>query len=576
MHGAVATASPSRAPTRLVGEKPLLRFITCGSVDDGKSTLIGRLLYDADLAPDDIIAALESNSKKHGTQGEALDFALLVDGLAAEREQGITIDVAYRYFATDRRKFIVADTPGHEQYTRNMAVGASTAELAILLVDARKGILPQTRRHSVITSMFGVRHVVVAVNKMDLVGYSEEVFRKIEADFRAFAEHLRFASIYVAPLVAKDGDNLVHGSPNMPWHDGPPLLSYLEGVAVEDVMRIAPFRYPVQWVNRPNLDFRGFSGFISGGNIQPGDIVRILPAGRDTRVTRIATFDGDLESAVSGQSVTLTLAEEIDVSRGDLLCSPVSPAKVGDRLEARLLWLVREPLVVGKSYLLKMGAKTTPAAVTTVDARIEIETGRAEPVAEETTLAFNEIGEARLSLETVVACDPYVENRETGGFILIDRITNETVAVGMVKGGGGLEWPRRAAARGAQLRLDGRPAADARDLAADADAQPRQGVVLALAGERFDIPDRLRIRQGRAARRRNHRSRADRDLRPLLFPRTVLDAIQLWTGARGNAAARRRGLVVAPLNAPRPSWRRRGRRLSAARKDERRARAPAP
>ncbi|MGE0196236.1 MAG: sulfate adenylyltransferase subunit CysN, partial [Methylocystis sp.] len=413
--------------------KPLLRFITCGSADDGKSTLIGRLLYDADLAPDDIIAALESDSKKHGTQGEALDFALLVDGLAAEREQGITIDVAYRYFATDKRKFIVADTPGHEQYTRNMAVGASTADLAILLVDARKGILPQTRRHSVITSMFGVRHVVVAVNKMDLVGYSEATFRKIEADFRAFADNLRFASIYVAPLVAKDGDNLVHTGANMPWHDGPPLLSYLESVAIEDATRIAPFRMPVQWVNRPNLDFRGFSGFISGGNIQPGDIVRVLPSGRDTRVARIATFDGDLDSAVSGQSATLTLTEEIDISRGDLLCSPVSPAKTGDRLEAKLLWLVREPLVVGKSYLLKLGTKTTPAALTTVDTRIDIETGLPQPLPEGSSLAFNEIGDARLSLETVIACDPYVENRETGGFILIDRISNETVAVGMVK-----------------------------------------------------------------------------------------------------------------------------------------------
>ncbi|MFO1125455.1 MAG: sulfate adenylyltransferase subunit CysN [Methylocystis sp.] len=433
MHGAVATALPSRAPARLVGEKPLLRFITCGSVDDGKSTLIGRLLYDADLAPDDIIAALESDSKKHGTQGDALDFALLVDGLAAEREQGITIDVAYRYFATDRRKFIVADTPGHEQYTRNMAVGASTADLAILLVDARKGILPQTRRHSVITSMFGVRHVVVAVNKMDLVNYSEEVFRKIESDFHAFADNLRFASIYVAPLVATDGDNLVHASANMPWHEGPPLLSYLEGVAVEDAMQIAPFRMPVQWVNRPNLDFRGFSGFISGGNIRPGDIVRILPSGRDTRVARIVTFDGDLDSALSGQSATLTLAEEIDVSRGDLLCSPVSPAKIGDRLEAKLLWLVREPLVAGKSYLLKLGTKTAPAAVTAVDARIDIETGRSQPLPGGATLAFNEIGDARLSLETVIACDPYIENRETGGFILIDRITNDTVAVGMVK-----------------------------------------------------------------------------------------------------------------------------------------------
>ena len=277
------------------------------------------------------------------------------------------------------------------------------------------------------------RHVVVAVNKMDLVNYSEEVFRKIESDFHAFADNLRFASIYVAPLVATDGDNLVHASANMPWHEGPPLLSYLEGVAVEDAMQIAPFRMPVQWVNRPNLDFRGFSGFISGGNIRPGDIVRILPSGRDTRVAKIVTFDGDLDSAVSGQSATLTLAEEIDVSRGDLLCSPVSPAKIGDRLDAKLLWLVREPLVPGKSYLLKLGAKTAPAAVTIVDARIDIETGQSQPLPRDATLAFNEIGDVRLSLETVIACDPYVENRETGGFILIDRITNETVAVGMVK-----------------------------------------------------------------------------------------------------------------------------------------------
>jgi bifunctional enzyme CysN/CysC/sulfate adenylyltransferase subunit 1 len=435
MHGGLVNSAPPRAPSvRHGAEKPLLRFITCGSVDDGKSTLIGRLLYDAELAPDDIVAALERDSKKHGTQGDALDFALLLDGLAAEREQGITIDVAYRYFATDKRKFIVADTPGHEQYTRNMAVGASTADLAVLLVDARKGILPQTRRHSVIVSMFGVRHVVVAVNKMDLVGYSREVFEKIERDFRAFAEHLRFSSIYVVPLVAKDGDNLVRGSANMTWRHGPPLLSYLESVAVEDASAIAPFRYPVQWVNRPNLDFRGFSGFISGGNIRPGDIVRILPAGRDTRVSRIVTQDGDLDSAVSGQSVTLTLAEEIDVSRGDMLCSPVSPAKVGDRLEARLLWLVRGPLETGKSYLLKLGTKTTPAIVTKVLTRIDIEDGRAAPLdGDSATLAFNEIGEARLSLETVIACDPYVENRETGGFILIDRITNETVAVGMVE-----------------------------------------------------------------------------------------------------------------------------------------------
>ncbi|MFY9628823.1 MAG: GTP-binding protein, partial [Methylocystis sp.] len=398
------------------------------------STLIGRMLYDAGLAQDDLLETLEKDSKKHGTQGDELDFALLVDGLAAEREQGITIDVAYRYFATDKRKFIVADTPGHEQYTRNMATGASTADLAVLLVDARKGILSQTQRHSVIVSMLGVRHVVVAVNKMDLVDYSEDVFRKIERDFAEFARHLRFLSIYVVPLVAKDGDNLVRPGAKMAWHKGPPLLTYLEGVAIEDGSIIAPFRYPVQWVNRPSHDFRGFSGFICGGNIRPGDIVRILPLGRDTQIARIVTYDGDLDSAFSGQSVTLTLTEEIDISRGDLLCSPVSPAKVGDRLKAKLLWLVREPLTLGKSYLLKIGAKTTPATVKAVTARIEIESGLAAPLREEgETLAFNAIGEAELTLDSVVVCDPYLENRETGGFILIDRITNETVAVGMVE-----------------------------------------------------------------------------------------------------------------------------------------------
>jgi sulfate adenylyltransferase large subunit len=434
MHGGISQTPPEATPHRHIADKPLLRFITCGSVDDGKSTLIGRMLYDAALAPDDLLEALEKDSKKHGTQGDDLDFALLVDGLAAEREQGITIDVAYRYFATEKRKFIVADTPGHEQYTRNMATGASTAELAVLLVDARKGILAQTQRHSVIVSMLGVRHVVVAVNKMDLVDYSEDVFRKIEKDFAEFAKNLRFLSIYVVPLVAKDGDNLVNQSAKMPWHKGPPLLTYLEGVAVEDSSIIAPFRYPVQWVNRPSHDFRGFSGFVCGGNVRPGDIVRILPLGRDTQVARIVTYDGDLDSAVSGQSVTLTLAEEIDISRGDLLCSPVSPAKVGDRLKAKLLWLVREPLTLDKNYLIKIGTKTTPAVVTAVTARIEIETGLAAPLRQEgETLDFNAIGEAELSLDSVVVCDPYLENRETGGFILIDRITNETVAVGMVE-----------------------------------------------------------------------------------------------------------------------------------------------
>src|SRR5208337_82483 len=310
MHGGPAP-TPETTSHRPAAEKPLLRFITCGSVDDGKSTLIGRMLYDAGLAQDDLLETLEKDSKKHGTQGEELDFALLVDGLAAEREQGITIDVAYRYFATDKRKFIVADTPGHEQYTRNMATGASTAELAVLLIDARKGVLSQTRRHAVIVSMLGVRHVVLAINKMDLVGYDEATFRRIDAEFRDFARHLRFLSIEAIPLVAKDGDNLVHQSAHMPWREGPSLLAYLESVEVDRGALVQPFRYPVQWVNRPSHDFRGFSGFICGGNVQPGDIVRILPLGRDTQVARIVTADGDLRSAVCGQSVTLTLTEEI-------------------------------------------------------------------------------------------------------------------------------------------------------------------------------------------------------------------------------------------------------------------------
>ena len=314
-----------------------------------------------------------------------------------------------------------------------MASGASTADLAVLLVDARKGILPQTQRHSVIVSMLGVRHVVVAVNKMDLVDYSEEAFRRIEADFAAFARNLRFLSVYVAPLVAKDGDNIVAKSTKMSWHEGPPLLAYLEQVALEDSLIVAPFRYPVQWVNRPSHDFRGFSGYICGGNVRPGDIVRILPSGRETRVARIVTADGDLDRAMTGQSVTLTLTEEIDVSRGDVLCSPVSPAKTGDSLKAKLLWLVTEPLVVGKSYLLKIGAKTTPASVKAVTARVDIETGLAVPLSEaDATLSFNAIGEAELRLDALVVCDAYVENRAMGGFILIDRITYETVGVGLV------------------------------------------------------------------------------------------------------------------------------------------------
>ena len=411
-------------------EKTLLRFITCGSVDDGKSTLIGRMLYEAKLVPDDILSGLSTDSKKFGTQGAGLDFALLVDGLEAEREQGITIDVAYRYFATPRRKFIVADTPGHEQYTRNMATGASTAELAIMLVDARKGLLPQTRRHSHIVSMLGVKHVVVAVNKMDLKGYSPEVFRQIEADYRAFAAQLGFNSITCIPVVAKDGDNILEPSAHMPWYHGQSLLTFLENIEIEDTLREAAFRLPVQWVNRPNHEFRGFSGLIAGGRVFPGDRVKVLPSGKDTKIARVIVGDQDAPLGVAGQSVTVTFSDEVDASRGDVITLSSQPAYVADRLVAKLLWVSQTAMVADKPYLIKLGTRIATATLSAKIDKINIGTGAIEAAS---GLELNEIGSLELNLDRAVVCDTYVANRELGGFILIDRLSNDTIAMGLIE-----------------------------------------------------------------------------------------------------------------------------------------------
>ncbi|CUS56435.1 MULTISPECIES: sulfate adenylyltransferase subunit CysN [unclassified Hyphomonas] len=410
--------------------KSLLRFITCGSVDDGKSTLIGRLLYDAKMIFEDQLASLESDSKKVGTQGENIDFALLVDGLTAEREQGITIDVAYRFFATDKRKFIVADTPGHEQYTRNMATGASTADVAILMVDARKGILTQTRRHSFITSLLGIRKVVLAINKMDLINYSQQAYDDIVDDFYAFADELATdLEIQPIPMSALEGVNITSKSNETDWYDGPSLMDYLETVPVGDRRLNTPFRMPVQWVNRPNLDFRGFSGQIAAGSIQPGDRVKSMPSGKQSTVQRIVTATGDLEQAIAGQSVTITLDDEIDCSRGDVLVSAEDPSEVSDQFQARLLWMSETPLLPGRRYLLKMGAKTVTATVNAPKYGIDVNTLNDVPAK---TLELNQIGVTTLSLDQAIPYDPYDVNREMGGFILIDRMTNDTVGLGLV------------------------------------------------------------------------------------------------------------------------------------------------
>jgi bifunctional enzyme CysN/CysC len=411
-------------------QKSLLRFITCGSVDDGKSTLIGRMLYDSKLLFEDQLAAIEKDSKRWGTQGEEMDFALLVDGLAAEREQGITIDVAYRFFATERRKFIVADTPGHEQYTRNMVTGASNADAAVILVDARKGVLTQTRRHSYLVALLGIRHVVLAVNKMDLVDYSEARFEEIVEQYREFADMVGIGEFTPIPLSSLKGENIVAPGLAMSWYHGPTLIGYLETVEVDDSrMRQAPFRLPVQWVNRPDSTFRGFTGMIVSGTIRAGDRVRIQPSGKESTVQRIVTYDGDLEQAVAGQSVTLTLADEIDISRGAVISGADSPAQVADQFEAKVVWMADEPLYPGRTYLMKIGTNSVPCSVT--DIKFQVNVNTLEHVAAK-KLGLNEIGFCNLSLDRPVPFDPYVENRDTGSFILIDRLNNNTVGAGML------------------------------------------------------------------------------------------------------------------------------------------------
>ncbi|QEY64436.1 sulfate adenylyltransferase subunit CysN [Metapseudomonas lalkuanensis] len=409
--------------------KDLLRFITCGSVDDGKSTLIGRLLYETKVLFEDQLGQLEADSKKLGTQGGELDFALLVDGLAAEREQGITIDVAYRFFATDKRKFIVADTPGHEQYTRNMVTGASTADLAVILIDARQGLLPQTRRHSYLVSLLGIRQVLVAVNKMDLMDYSEEVFNRIEADYRAFAAQVGLTDIQCIPMSALKGDNLLEGSANMPWYQGPSLLRHLENAPLEAVRSGAAFRLPVQWVNRPNLDFRGFAGNVAAGTIRVGERIRVLPSGQQSRVAGILGMAGAQEEAICGQAVTLTLEDEIDISRGDLIVRADAPPAVADQFEATLVWMGEEPLLPGRPYLMKIGCRTLGMSCATLKHKVNV--NNLEQLAAR-TLELNEIGVCNLSLDQAIAFDPYGENRDTGGFIIIDRLSNQTIGAGML------------------------------------------------------------------------------------------------------------------------------------------------
>ena len=409
--------------------KSLLRFITCGSVDDGKSTLIGRLLYESKMLFEDQLATLAADSKSVGTQGDDLDFALLVDGLTAEREQGITIDVAYRFFATEKRKFIVADTPGHEQYTRNMVTGASTADVAVILIDARQGLLTQTRRHSYLVSLLGIRKIVVAINKLDMLDYSQEVFERIARDYRVFAQKIGLDDIVCIPISALRGDNITTPSANTPWYHGPVLIDYLDSVGIAGDVPTDPFRFPVQWVNRPNSEFRGYSGRIVGGSVRPGDRVRTLPSGKEGTIARIVTQDGDLGLASNGQSVTLTLAEQIDISRGDVLCSASDPAGVADQFEATIIWMSEEEMLAGRPCLLKLGAKTVSATLAPPKYKINVNT--LEHLASK-TLELNEIGVCTITLDQPIAFDAYAQNRDMGGFILIDRISNNTIAAGLL------------------------------------------------------------------------------------------------------------------------------------------------
>lgn len=414
--------------------KSMLRFITCGSVDDGKSTLIGRLLYDSKMIFEDQLAALENDSKRVGTQGQEIDFALLVDGLAAEREQGITIDVAYRFFATEKRKFIVADCPGHEQYTRNMVTGASTADCAVILIDARKGVLVQTRRHSFLCHQLGIKNLVLAVNKMDLIDYDQEKFEAIVADYRKFADSIGVEDFTAIPMSGLAGDNITTRSGNTPWYDGPVLIDHLETIEVSNTASQAkPFRMSVQWVNRPNLDFRGFSGVIASGTVKPGDELRSLPSGKTSTVKSIVTMDGDLDQAVAGQSVTITLADEIDCSRGDVLAAADSPPEVADQFETTIVWMDDEPLVVGRAYWLKLGAQMV--SVTVAEPKYEIDvnnpSGSGSHLASQ-TLHLNQIGVCEITTDRRIVFDSYADNRALGGFILIDKITHRTVGAGML------------------------------------------------------------------------------------------------------------------------------------------------
>lgn len=410
--------------------KSMLRFITCGSVDDGKSTLIGRLLYDSKMIFEDQLAALENDSRRVGTQGQDIDFALLVDGLAAEREQGITIDVAYRFFATEKRKFIVADCPGHEQYTRNMVTGASTADCAVILIDARKGVLVQTRRHSFLCHQLGIRNLVLAVNKMDLIDYDETKFNAIVSDYAKFAESIGIESFTAVPISGLAGDNITSRSDNTDWYGGPVLIDLLETMQISNTAsQKKPFRMPVQWVNRPNLDFRGFSGLIASGTVKPGDELRSLPSGKTSTVKSVVTMDGELDDAVAGQSITITLEEEIDCSRGDVLATADDPPEVADQFETTIVWMDDEPLVVGRGYWLKLG--TQMVSVTIAEPKYEIDVNTMEHLASQ-TLNLNQIGVCEITTDRRIVFDPYTENRALGGFILIDKITNHTVGAGML------------------------------------------------------------------------------------------------------------------------------------------------
>jgi bifunctional enzyme CysN/CysC len=410
--------------------KTMLRFITCGSVDDGKSTLIGRLLYDTKMIFEDQLATLERDSKSVGTQGGDIDFALLVDGLAAEREQGITIDVAYRFFATDKRKFIVADTPGHEQYTRNMVTGASTADLAVILIDARQGVLTQTRRHSYLVNLLGIRNIVLAINKMDLVGYAQYRFDQIVNDYSQFAAQIGMGAFTAIPISGLKGDNIVAPSTTMPWYQGPTLLTHLEEAPVNTTrLQDGPLRMPVQWVNRPNLDFRGFAGQIGTGTVRPGDEIRVLPSGKTTKVKSIVTFDGDLPLAVAGQSITLTFADEVDCSRGDVIVAADNPCEVADQFEATLIWMDEHEMLPGRPYLLKIGTQTVTASVT--EPKYEVNVNTTEHLASK-TLKLNAIGVVNISTDRSIPFEAYAQNPDLGGFILIDRMTNATVAAGLI------------------------------------------------------------------------------------------------------------------------------------------------